>query len=117
MESIVDNVDVERNCDQATNEMSSVDKTPQTNQNSTETGGKTGEEDEDEDRNSNHLYPYNSINYSHNHNGNDDDDDCNSSEDTKTSCPGECVSLMAEQHNGQQQQVFFFVFFFIFFKN
>ncbi|XP_055312611.1 uncharacterized protein LOC129574543 isoform X2 [Sitodiplosis mosellana] len=104
-------------CDQATNETSSADKTPpssspssspsQTNQNAMESGGKnaqTAEEDEDEDRKTNHLYPYSSISSSHNHNGNDDDDDCNSSEDTKTSCPGECISLKTEQHNGQQQQ-------------
>lgn len=113
---------VEYNCDQATNEMSSVDKippstsppptssssSPQPHQNAMESGGKnakTAEEDEDEDRKTNHMYPYSSISSSHKHNGNDDDDDCNSSEDTKTSCSGVCVSPKTEQPNGQQQQV------------
>lgn len=115
-----ESIDDKRNCDQATNDMSSADKMQQLqapqphqhqpiNQNASESTGtdnaQTAEEDEDEDRKTNHLYPYSSISTTHNHYGNDDDDDCNSSEDTKTSCPSECVSLKTEQHNGQQQQV------------
>lgn len=88
--------------------MSSADKTPQTNLKLTETGAtaaQTAEEDEDEERKTNHLYPYSSMNNHHNHYHYDDDDDCNSSEETKPSCPGECVSLKTEQHNGKQDQV------------
>lgn len=120
-ESIGDNL----NCDQATNDMSSEGKIPQQPhkqppsqqqqqqqqmQNSTDTNAETAstaEEDEDEDRRkTNHLCPYSLFNSTHNHYGNDDDDDCNSSEDTKSSCPSKCDSLKTEQqHNGQQQQV------------
>lgn len=102
MESIInENLDDEHDCDQESNEMSSADKTVQPNQNSVVKNAQSTEEEEDEDGKTNLLYPYNSINSSHNHHGNDDDDDCNSSEDTKTSCPRECVSLKTEQ----QQQV------------
>lgn len=90
-------VNDEFNCDQTTNGISSAENTSQIKQ----------EEDEDEDRKTNLLLPYNSINSNHNNYGNDDDDDCNSSEDTKTSCPGERVSLQTEQRNEQQQQVCF----------
>lgn len=103
-----ESVNDKHNCDHATNEMSSADKTPQTNLNSTDTGAKTvqtAEEDEDEERKTSHLYPYSSINNNHNHYHYDDDDDCNSSEETKPSCAGECVSLKTEQRNGQQEQV------------
>lgn len=100
----------EQNCDHATNDMSSADKTPQTHLKSPETGAttaQTAEEDEDEERKTNHLYPYSSMNNNHNHYHYDDDDDCNSSEETKPRCPSECVSLNTEQHNGQQKQVGF----------
>lgn len=114
--------DTKRNCDQATNDMSSQGNTTQqaesqehqqqqqqhasSTNNTTLDSSKTGDDDEDEDRQTNHLYStYSSFNSTHNHHENDDDDDCNSSEDTKTSCRNKCDSIKTEQHNGQQQQV------------
>ncbi|XP_031617631.1 uncharacterized protein LOC116337332 isoform X2 [Contarinia nasturtii] len=98
-----DDFNVKFNYDQLTNGKSSSDNTSQRSQNSNEVKI-PAEEDEDEDRKTNLLLPYSSINSSHNNYGNDDDDDCNSSEDTKTNCPGEHVSLKTEQNSGEKQQ-------------
>lgn len=109
---------IQRDCDQATNDMSSTDIAPNQSKEhqqspsqpiSVESNGEQtqtqADDDDEDDRQTNHLYPYSSINSIHNHYGNDDDDDCNSSEDTKTSCPSKCDNIKTEQHNGQQQQV------------